>query len=158
MKKMLFFSLLTCVIFFGITVPNVHSDSNLPMNSDGSECSMEEVQSPDATPVTFSKTFEGKDAVFNFAIKASGDGTLTVETMDCCIVGDKWGLKAKGKPKAKDQACGSGSTSAFSGAVVLQKLKKGKVKLYYCSGTDIFPAGMTVRFSYTGTSFTVTPK
>lgn len=143
--KNAFLGLLMCVILFGTNVPNVHSDSNLPSSS--------------ATPVTFSMEFNSPDDVLKFDVKASGDGVLKVDTMDCCVEGDVWGLKAKSiKPKAKDQACGSGSVSVFSGEVSLPSFRKGSLRLYYCSGVDLFPAVMTIRFSYTGTSFTVTPK
>ncbi len=159
MRKMLFVFLSMCLILFGTTVPKVHSNSNLPTNSDVLESSLEEVQSSSAVPIQMNVVFGSAGDVFNYVVKASGDGNLTVDTMDCCVEGDQWGLKAKSrKPKAKDQACGSGSTTTFSGPVVLERLKKGKVKLYYCEGVDDFPAGMTIRFSYTGTSFTVTPK
>jgi hypothetical protein len=112
--------------------------------------------------------------------------TLTVDTLDCCIPGDSWGVRifASGRGGDDDddddgddngngligggggddddddegggaltevaEACGNGSITAFSGAASAQVSGYFVVEVFYCEGTDIFPAGMDARFRYSG--------
>jgi hypothetical protein len=79
--------------------------------------------------------------------------TLTVDTMDCCIAGDHWGVVANrfggtGLPVAS--GVGSGSTTAFSGAATISgTVLKGRVvqvTVFHAAGVSDFPAGLDVRF------------
>lgn len=59
------------------------------------------------------------------------------------------------KPNKTATACGNGSTGEFSGAVTLEHFKEGIVEVFYCSGVDVFPAELTVRFTYGGDDLTI---
>jgi hypothetical protein len=99
----------------------------------------------------------------------SRNGRLTVETQDgfCCT--DYWGvriIKHNGQVMASAVGDGSGAGSAppvspddWSGAATIPALpQKGvTVEVYYDHGSDIFGAGMWVRFSFTGENIEVTP-
>lgn len=99
----------------------------------------------------FNLVFTGPGDSFSFDVDAAqGAGTLTVETADCCIAGDLWvSFLQHGQPQGKDVAIGTGDgTSSLSGAATRKGWSKGTVTITYDSGTDIFSAGMTVKFSY----------
>jgi hypothetical protein len=106
---------------------------------------------PGATTYTTYFDFSSATDTFTFDVSATqGSGTLTVETMDCCIVGDLWvSTLEKGKSKKVTTGIGNGSTTEFSGEAVRKGWTKGTVTFSYASGVDIFPAGITVRITYT---------
>jgi hypothetical protein len=111
-----------------------------------------------AAPVVIPLTFTSASQVYTFTVTTSGDGDLTVDTIDCCIAGDMWGVKIdEVGPGPQPQACGDGNIITFSGAATVTSFSSGFVDVFYCSGVDVFPAGMFVRFQYTGTSMIVTP-
>ena len=111
-----------------------------------------------APPQVFVLVFTSASQVQTFTVQTSGDGDLTVDTMDCCIPGDIWGVEVdEVGPGPTPQACGHGSITMFSGAVTVTSFSSGLVDVFYCSGVDVFPAQMTVRFQYTGTLMVVTP-
>ncbi len=113
-------------------------------------------------PVEFYLQFDDPSQVFRFVVTVDGKkGDLTVVTVDCCVTGDQWGVRIISKNEKKTvEACGTGDIDTFSGAATLEKVKKGEtlVEVFYCQGVDLFPAGMTVRFRYTGETFTVAPQ
>lgn len=108
-----------------------------------------------------------------FYIDVSGStGKLTVDTKDCCIANDKWGVElidlrgglppvgsSLPKPKA---ACGTGETTKFTGKAVLGTGTapfNGRALLIvsYCRGVDSFGAGMEVRVNSNG-AVSVSPR
>ncbi len=111
------------------------------------------------TKVVTTLTFEGSEEVQFFTAKVGEAGTLVVDTKDCCLKGDHWLVtlidqSGGGTVGALDEAtaaCGNGSIREFSGQATM-RLRPGSVKVLvaYCSGIDDFPAGMTVRFRFSG--------
>ena len=115
------------------------------------------------TKVVTTLTFEGPEEVQFFTAEVRQAGTLVVDTKDCCLKGDHWLVtlidpSGGGTVGALDEAtavCGDGSIREFSGQATM-RLRPGavpgsvKVLVAYCSGIDDFPAGMTVRFRYSG--------
>ena len=96
-------------------------------------------------------TFTSATSTFTFSVvKARDAGDLTVDTKDCCIVGDFWKVElVPGQPASVGvSATGDGSISAFSGAATAHPWVRGTVVVSYAGGVDVFPAGMTVRFQY----------
>ena len=92
---------------------------------------------------------------------------LTVETQDGFCCEDFWGVRIiKQNGQVMDQAVGDGSDVGngspqpedWSGAATIPALpQKGVVvEVYYDSGSDAFPAGMWVRFTFTGENIEVT--
>jgi hypothetical protein len=78
---------------------------------------------------------------------------LTVDTMDCCIAGDHWGVVmnrfgGSGTPVAS--AVGNGSITAWTGAATLtgtwMKGRVVQVTVFHAAGVSAFPAGLDVRF------------
>lgn len=104
----------------------------------------------------YTLVFSSATDTFTFGVDKTGGnaGDLTVDTRDCCITGDLWQVTfATAQPAnpANDvSATGNGSTAAFSGAATSHPFIRGDVTVSYAGGTDIFPAGMCVRFQYTG--------
>lgn len=106
----------------------------------------------------FDLSFDGPNRVFTFSVETDGAGTLQVDTMDCCIPGDMWGVRViPGDPcQPIQENCGNGSITEFSGLVEATGVSSAVVEVFYCQGVDLFSAGMTVRFRYTGDTFAVT--
>jgi hypothetical protein len=112
-----------------------------------------------ADPVVVPLTFWSADDVASFVVSTEGrNATLAVDTLDCCIAGDSWGIRIIDK-NGVTEACGSGSTSEFSGTAVNRNLvnKEAVVEVFYCGGVDSFPAGLTVQFRWSGPAFSVEP-
>ena len=105
----------------------------------------------------FQLAFSQANQVFVFQVTTDGTGDLLVDTLDCCIPGDQWGVRIIDTARncIIDEACGNGSIEEFSGEAVAPNFTAGVVEVFYCQGVDIFPAGMTVRFRYTGDSLAV---
>ena len=105
----------------------------------------------------FVLTFGQANEVFVFEVTTDGTGDLIVDTLDCCIEGDQWGVRIIDTARncIIDEACGNGSIEEFSGEAVAPDFTAGVVEVFYCQGVDVFPAGMTVRFRYTGNSLVV---
>ena len=111
------------------------------------------------TKVVTTITFDGPEEVQFFTAAVEEAGTLVVDTKDCCLRGDHWlvtlidqaGGGAVGAVDEATAACGNGSIREFSGQATM-RVRPGSVKVLvaYCSGIDDFPAGMTVRFRFTG--------
>jgi hypothetical protein len=100
-------------------------------------------------------TFASADDTFAFQIAKGEDnpaGSLTADTIDCCIAGDLWKVSfdtAQPANPANDVVgVGSGSTTEFSGAATASPFINGTVTVSYDGGTDVFPAEMCVRFQY----------
>jgi hypothetical protein len=117
------------------------------------------------TSQTYNLVFSGPGDTHSFYVeKAQKAGDLTVDTMDCCIVGDNWTVTLNpDQPKNKDTSgTGDGNTSTFSGAATVHPWVRGTVTVSYDAGVDIWPAGMTVRFTYSqpsknNTGMNITP-
>ena len=126
-----------------------------------------------ALATVLSLSFGAATETKQFYIDVSGStGKLVVDTKDCCIANDRWGVELidlRGglppvgtniaKPRA---ACGTGSTSTFSGKAVLGSGTapfNGRAVLIvsYCRGIDVFGAGMDVRINSNG-AISVTPR
>lgn len=110
---------------------------------------------PGPTSQTFWLTFWGPTDTFTFYVeKAQKAGDLTVDTRDCCIVGDNWTVTLNpAQPKNKDTSgTGDGNISTFSGAATVHPWVRGTVTVSYDSGVDVWPAGMEVRFTYSQAS------
>ena len=105
----------------------------------------------------FVLTFGQANEVLVFEVTTAGTGDLIVDTLDCCIEGDQWGVRIIDQVRncIIDEACGNGSIEEFSGEAVAPNFTAGVVEVFYCQGVDVFPAGMTVRFRYTGDSLAV---
>jgi hypothetical protein len=105
-----------------------------------------------ATETRFLAFGDAEETVTFEVDAAQGAGVLTVETQDCCIAGDIWvAFAAHGQPRGNDAGTGvgNGSIGSLSGPVSVKGWSKGTVTISYDSGTDVFPAGMVVRFTYT---------
>ncbi len=112
-------------------------------------------------------TFESRYDVFAFKLRVHDGTKVKVDTRDCCLEGDNWGVLLV-RPHDGEQsspisrtACGDGSTDGWSGRVTMPA-ENGKViaYVYNCSPTQddpAFPAGMDVRFRYDG-DMTVIPQ
>jgi hypothetical protein len=110
-----------------------------------------------STPATMSQIFYldfwGPGDTYTFGIeKARGTGDLTVDTQDCCMVGDRWRVdlmpNQPASPKKQIFAIGDGNIYDFSGEATGHPWVRGNVVVSYDSGVDVFPAGMWVRFEY----------
>jgi hypothetical protein len=105
-------------------------------------------------------TFNQRDNVAKFRVQVDGGTTVRVDTMDCCIEGDNWGVTlvrphdGHQNPPKTDTACGNGSTTEWSGLATMAA-KSGKVIAYIfnCTpfGEGAFPATVFIRFRYNGT-------
>lgn len=96
-------------------------------------------------------SFDSADQTHSFTVdKAQKAGTLTVDTLDCCISGDCWKvtLDATQPSNQSAEGVGDGNTSTYSGAASVGPWVHGTVTVSYDHGVDVFPAGMTVRFTY----------
>lgn len=111
------------------------------------------------TQQLFPLVFKDAEQVYTFSVATSDKKTkLLVDTLDCCIPGDKWGVRIFATKEKKDgevkkvrqvaEACGTGSITDFSGEATATKSETYIVEVFYCEGVDIFPAGMVVRFRY----------
>jgi hypothetical protein len=133
--------------------------------------------SPDdgVTTRTRQLAFWGPREVRVFEVLASNGSRLVVDTRDCCVVGDRWGVTLvdpDGAPVAPPppdpdllplsvpatserqrvlSACGNGSGESYSGRIRYQS-NGGRytLRVYYCGGVDLFPAGLTLRLRYDG--------
>jgi hypothetical protein len=104
-------------------------------------------------------TFFSASDVVKYTVTAAAPGTLHVDTMDCCIPGDRWGSQIFRKtlnPGTSKKVCGNGSITAFSGQTSASQYVHGRVDITYCHGVDIFPAGLFVRFQHPA-ALTVVP-
>jgi hypothetical protein len=88
----------------------------------------------------------------------TGNGAyFGVETEDCCLPGDHFGVTINstdaggnlGVVNTTASACGSGATNKYTGpaASTLIAGQTYKVTVSYCSGVDVFPGTMRVKFS-----------
>lgn len=87
------------------------------------------------------------------------NGRLTVSTMDCCVVGDQWGVRIiKQNGSLMAEGVGTGAIDAFTGAASVPSLpgKAVTVEVFYVDGVDIWPAGLTVRFEFGGENLLIT--
>ena len=118
--------------------------------------------------------FTGPGDVFTFQVTvepgANGsyrNGRLTVDTQDCCGPVDFWGVRIiKFNGQVMDEAVGDGSGRGFgpptdvdwSGAASVPSIptKTATVEVFYDHGSDVFGAGMWVRFQFTGENLQVT--
>src|SRR5688572_27800013 len=117
----------------------------VPATASDSENARANVSDEEATTLILSSATD----VFTLevTIPEAGDGAgrngrLTVDTIDCCIAGDIWGvriIKANGKVIA--EGTGDGSITAYSGAASIPSIpgKTVTVEVFYVSGTDVFP-------------------
>jgi hypothetical protein len=111
------------------------------------------------TRVVASASFDSATHVEFLTAEVSGGSRLVVDTKDCCLKGDHWlvtlvntsGGATVGAPDAATATCGSGSTRRYSGAAGMD-IRRGTVKVLiaYCSGVDVFDAGMDIRLRYDG--------
>ena len=94
--------------------------------------------------------------------EVSGGSRLVVDTKDCCLKGDHWlvtlvntsGGATVGAPDAATAVIGQPPeppTRRYSGAAGMD-IRRGTVKVLiaYCSGVDVFDAGMDIRLRYDG--------
>jgi hypothetical protein len=142
-------------------------ESNAPADQGVTLDSQSSADAPQTQQV-FPLTFKDQDQVYTFSVVTSDkDVRLIVDTLDCCIPGDKWGVRIFTTKEKKDgevkkvrkvaAACGTGSITDFSGEATAQGSQTYIVEVFYCEGVDIFPAGMEVRFQYEGGTGTATP-
>jgi hypothetical protein len=113
-----------------------------------------------ATPQQRFLFFDNANDTFTFDIATTGLGNLTVDTRDANTAGDKWGVRLTVRGRTAS-ACGNGSNTQFSGAVTKQIIKsheKAVATVFACHPAEEFPTCMTVRFQFTGASFTVTQR
>jgi hypothetical protein len=111
------------------------------------------------TRVLASASFDRAPHVEFLTAEVHGGSRLVVDTRDCCLRGDHWlvtlvnpsGGATVGAPDPATASCGSGSTRQFSGAAGMD-IGRGTVKVIvaYCSGVDVFDAGMDIRLRYDG--------
>jgi hypothetical protein len=105
------------------------------------------------TEQEFFIVFYSADDVYVIDVeKAQGAGDLIVDTMDCCVPGDKWKVvvsEPNGNAAKTETGVGDGSNSEYTGAATAHPFVRGTVTVSYDSGVDIFPAGMQVRLRYT---------
>ena len=137
--------------------------------SESEPCTMEteivcaqacEVDPVEGSEETVPLVFEGPTQVYTFDVTTSASSAdLLVDTMDCCIEGDEWGVRLidDGSDEILATSCGSGSISEFSGLATATGVTAYRVEVFYCEGVDVFAAGMTVRFRTEGGTATVTP-
>jgi hypothetical protein len=104
----------------------------------------------------FTLDFNAPTDTFQFTV--TGDGAyFGVETEDCCLPGDHFLVTINsteaggdlGQVNSTASACGSGATGRYSGpaASTLIAGQTYKVTVAYCSGVDVFPGTMRVKFS-----------
>jgi hypothetical protein len=118
---------------------------------------------PDGTSGINTLQFANAAQVFTYRVQASGGTRLQVDTKDCCIAGDSWGvaiIDPQVTPPKVVPKCGTGSTTKFTGratrgSATVPFTGTANVMVFYCRGVDVFPAEMDVRFVYNG-NFTVT--
>jgi len=101
-------------------------------------------------------TFNAATDTFRYTVTGAGP-YFGVETEDCCIEGDHWGVTIDstdaggtvGPVDTSVSACGTGDVTQYKGpaAASLSSGQTYVVIVSYCSGVDIFPAGMNVKFS-----------
>ena len=117
---------------------------------------------PGAVEGVYYLEFAGPGDTFTFDIvKAQKAGDLTAATLDCCIVGDCWRVDLNPvDPMDKDTfAVGDGNITSYSGSATVHPWVSGTVTVSYDHGTDIFPAGMWVKFNYSAaTGMNITPQ
>jgi hypothetical protein len=111
--------------------------------------------------VTGLNFYKARDTAF-FEVKVSGGQVLRVVSMDCCVQGDHWsvtlinttGGSVVGKQDPAEANCGDGSTTKWTGPVQMaaSPYLNGIFKVFvsYCSGVNVFPAGMYLKFRYNG--------
>lgn len=148
MRKIISISLALALLVLGLVGAGV-AFAGEPTNVPGPGAADAPVPGPPSQ--TFWLVFSGPTDNFTFYVeKAQKAGDLTVDTRDCCIVGDNWTVTLNpDQPKNKDtSAIGDGNTSTFSGAATVHPWVRGTVMVSYDSGVDVWPAGMEVRFTY----------
>ena len=104
----------------------------------------------------FTMDFNSPTDTFQFAVSGNG-AYFAVETQDCCLPGDHFLVTINsteaggdlGQVDSTASACGSGATNRYSGpaASTLIAGQTYKVTVAYCSGVDVFPGTMRVKFS-----------
>lgn len=104
------------------------------------------------TEAVYYLELEGPDDILTFEIeKAQGAGQLTVDTQDCCILGDLWMVDIDPMQPAAANKNGAGlgdGTTLWSGGAVSMPFVRGLVTVSYDSGVDVFPAHLYIRFVY----------
>jgi hypothetical protein len=107
---------------------------------------------PGHTEVVVTLIFNSATNTFTFQVDAAqGAGVLTVETLDCCIAGDLWKvelLHGQASGNDKSEGTGDGNVVSYSGAASHNGWSKGTVVVSYAGGTDVFPAQMDVKFTF----------
>jgi hypothetical protein len=161
-RKFLGISLAITLGLTAVSVMPVAADSDNSRNNIGDAAETDVVAFFSATEVhTFLVTIpDGADG-------DARNGQLTVETQDGFCCEDFWGVRIiKHNGQVMDQAVGDGSgvgngspqPDDWSGAATINALpgKSVIVEVYYDSGSDAFPAGMWVRFTFNGENIEVT--
>ena len=169
MRKIIGISLALVLLVIGLVGAGV-ANAGEPTNALGPGASSSPPPSGNTSQIYY-LTFYGPDDTHSFYVgKAQKAGDLTVDTMDCCIVGDQWTVDLNpDQPKNKDTSgTGDGSIGlpgvieSWSGAATVHPWVRGTVTVSYDSGIDMWPAGMWVRFTYSqpsqsNTGMNITP-
>jgi hypothetical protein len=95
-------------------------------------------------------TFESAGQTFVFDVLSLKNGSLKVQSQDCCVPGDIWrvGVNQNGTGFIGRSNAGTGDTETFTGKVT-KDTEAGNpyvVIVSYDQGVDDFPAGMDVCF------------
>jgi len=111
-------------------------------------------------------TFNAPTDTFQYTVTGAGR-YFGVKTEDCCLEGDHWGVTidstdadgSVGPVDTSVSGCGTGDTFGYSGpaAASLSAGQTYVVIVSYCSGVDVFPAGMNVQFN-SPNSLTINPR
>jgi len=114
----------------------------------------------------FGLTFNAPTDTFQYLVSGNGP-YFGVETEDCCLEGDHWGVTIDstdaggtvGPVDTSVSGCGTGDITHYTGpaAASLSSGQTYVVIVSYCSGVDVFGAGMNVKFS-SPSPLTVTPR
>jgi hypothetical protein len=139
-------------------------------------------QPPTETQQVFPLIFKDAIQVYVFTGTTTPGTTLRVDTMDCCIAGDPWGVRifasrggddddddgdhggflggddngdddgdddnGGGRLEKVAEACGTGSTTQFTGEATAQVSGPFVVEVFQCEEPNVSPSGMSVRFRY----------
>ncbi|HEX9311264.1 MAG TPA: hypothetical protein VGA30_00365 [Actinomycetota bacterium] len=114
----------------------------------------------------FGLTFNAPTDTFQYTVTGAGR-YFGVKTEDCCLEGDHWGVTIDstdaggtvGPVDTSVSGCGTGDISGYSGpaAASLSAGQTYVVIVSYCSGVDVFPAGMNVQFN-SPNALTINPR
>jgi hypothetical protein len=100
--------------------------------------------------VDVSLTFSSAGETFVFDVFPLENGSLKVQTEDCCVPGDIWrvGINRNGTGFIGRSNAGTGDTDTFTGKASkdAQAGNPYVVIVSYDQGVDLFPAGMDVCF------------